>query len=203
MANETPQNIDAVLKYYSTEVVPALATALTFDDDFPREILNEIRNSYTHLARANKLGNKHADYIKEVDGAYRHLKRTCLDCIKVSISIISLRADAVLQALEEELQLPNDIHDKMTKLRSRREKLAAYEGEHPTHEAVNRYKTLLIDYDVFREELNAKFTGGTAEERKSARKTRERKAKLWNLLVGFIIGLLTSGIVAFVVKFLE
>jgi hypothetical protein len=195
MSVPTPSTVHDVLEYYTSEVVPALASALTVDDSFPQEVLNEIRNSYTHLARANKLGEGHADYAKEVDGAYRHLKRTCLDCMKVCVFVLAKRADNTVAILEEELQLPNDVHTQMSDLRRDRQKLSAQEGEHPTHEAVNEYKKLFNEFDKFYRSLDAQFSAGTAEDRQKARRSRERKSGYRNMFSGFVLGLVASAIV--------
>lgn len=195
MTKASPSTVEGILEYYTVEVVPALATALTIDDAFPQEVLNEIRNSYTHLARANKLGAGHQDYAKEVDGAYRHLKRTCLDCMKVCVSVLATKADNSLTVLEEELQLPNDVYVRVSDLRRQRKALSAYEGEHPTHEAVFKYKELFNEYDKFYSSLDAQFAGETAEQRKKARRGRVRKATGWGLFFGFLLGLAASALV--------
>jgi hypothetical protein len=195
MTKAVPTTVEGVLEYYAGEVVPALAAALTVDDAFPQEVLNEIRNSYTHLARANKLGAGTDDFSKEIDGAYRHLKRTCLDCMKVCVSVLATRADNTLAVLEEELQLPNNVHTRISDLRDQRRALSAYEGEHPTHEAVSRYKELFNEYDKFYRSLDAQFAGGTAADRKKARKARERRATRWSLFYGFLLGIAASAIV--------
>jgi hypothetical protein len=206
MTKADPASIQQVLEYYTSEVIPALAAALTVDDAFPQEVLNEIRNSYTHLARANKLGPEHQDFSKEVDGAYRHLKRTCLDCMKVCVSVLATRADNVIAVLQEDLQLPNDVYTRISGLRRQRSALSAYEGEHPTHEAVEKYKELFNEYDKFYESLDAQFTGGTAEERRKARQKKEAERKAQDaaeakrtarksLFYGFLIGVTASALV--------
>lgn len=209
MTRASPTTVEGVLEYYTSEVVPALAAALTVDDAFPQEVLNEIRNSYTHLARANKLGPGNDDYSKEIDGAYRHLKRTCLDCMKVCVSVLATRADNVIAVLQEDLQLPNNVYTRIQALRRQRSALSAYEGEHPTHEAVAKYKELFNEYDQFYQSLDAEFTGGTAEERKKARQTREEESKkledkaakrtAWkNQGYGFLGGVAASALVTLV-----
>jgi hypothetical protein len=213
MTRASPTTVEGVLEYYTSEVVPALAAALTVDDAFPQEVLNEIRNSYTHLARANKLGPGNDDYSKEIDGAYRHLKRTCLDCMKVCVSVLATRADNVIAVLQEDLQLPNNVYTRIQALRRQRSALSAYEGEHPTHEAVAKYKELFNEYDQFYQSLDAEFTGSTAEERKKARQAKEdarqaleearraqdaadaKRAARKSLVYGFFVGAAASAVV--------
>ena len=212
MTKASPTTVEGILEYYTVEVVPALAAALTVDDAFPQEVLNEIRNSYTHLARANKLGAGHNDFPKELDGAYRHLKRTCLDCMKVCVSVLATRADSVIAVLQEDLQLPNDVYSRVSGLRRARSAISAYEGEHPTHEAVAKYKELFNDYDLFYQSLDAQFTGGTAEERKKARQAKEQERKRledaaakrasWKSQgFGFLVGVAAAALVTLVFNY--
>ena len=174
---------------------------MTIDDHFPKEVLNELRNSYTHLARANKLGAQHDDYLSELDGAYRHLKRTCIDCMKVCVFTMATRSEDVVSSLEEELQLPNNVFSTMSGLRGKRRKLSAYEGQHPTHEALQEYKVLFNEYDQFYQGLDQQFAGDTVDERRAARRARERRAERRSSMVGFFIGLLASAVVALAVEF--
>lgn len=196
-----PQSVEDVLDYYSAEVIPALAAALTIDDRFPQEVLNELRNSYTHLARANTLGSDHEDYLSELDGAYRHLKRTCIDCMKVCVFTLANRAEYVVASLEEELQLPNNVFKTMSGLRESRRRLSAYEGQNPTHEALQEYKVLFNEYDQFYQSLDQQFAGDTADKRREARRARERRAERRSSVLGFFIGILASGVVALAVEF--
>ncbi|MEP1933531.1 MAG: hypothetical protein ABJJ37_19845, partial [Roseibium sp.] len=57
------------------------------------------------------------------------------------------------------------------------------------------YKKLFNEFDKFYRGLDVQFAGGTAEDRKKARKARERKANQRNLFFGFILGFLASALV--------
>ncbi len=188
MPDNPPQNVGDVLLYYSEEVVPALSVALTIDDQFPEEVLNEVRSSFTHLSRANLITPTDSDHLKELDAAARHLKRVCLDCLKVSILALAQRCEVVIEALTEEINLPNDVYHFMTELRSKRAKVAAHEGQRPTHEAVEELKGLLVQYDNFYQNLDNQFAGQTAEMRRKARKKRSVKSGI----LGFALGILAS-----------
>lgn len=50
MTANSINEIKKVLSYYHDEVIPALAAAVTIDDRFPIEVLNEVRNAFTHLS---------------------------------------------------------------------------------------------------------------------------------------------------------
>jgi len=188
MPDSVPKNIGDVLTYYSEEVVPALATALTIDDEFPEEVLNEVRSSFTHLSRANSIDPSLPDHIRELEASSRHLKRVCLDCLKVSILALAQRCEVAIEALTEEISLPSDVYTFMTELRKKRKRVAAHEGQRPTHEAIEELKDLFIDYENFYQNLDSAFAGQTAEMRRNAIKRKSRRSGI----VGFGFGILGS-----------
>lgn len=112
------RSVEDVLHYYHTEVVKAVAISYAVANQFPLEILNEIRASMTHLAKASALGKEHADFQSEVSAAWRHLKRTCLDCFKLSIFGIAKRADEQIGQLLKIHALPNDVLAESSELRA-------------------------------------------------------------------------------------
>lgn len=127
-------SIEDVLTYYSEEVVPALASANTIGGEFPEEVLNEIRNAMTHIARANHLSKsgENSKVADEIKAAGRHLKRTVLDSLKVTIVNLSEQCDAAIRSLENDIQLPNNIHAQISDIRRRRLDLLSMRGSvHP------------------------------------------------------------------------
>lgn len=193
-----PTNIPEVLGYYRSEVVPLLAAALTIDDKFPLEVLNEIRASYTHLARAEALGADHSDFPSEIHAAWRHLRRSCLDCLKVCISVTAIRSEGSVAALADTLQLPDDVYKVMSSLRKRRLAIAAHEGQEPPHEVIEDLKELFNQYDEFYESLDDQYAGATAEERRISVKSRRAKRAWCNRGEGLVIGIAASAIVTWV-----
>lgn len=194
MTESMPSDVSSVLSYYSDEVVVALAAALTIDDKFPEEVLNEIRNSFTHLARANAIGSEHDDYRKELESANRHLKRVCLDCLKICILVTSQRCESAIEALTEDVHLPNDVYNHMSVLRRRRSEIAAHEGQNPTHEVIEKLKSIFADYDEFYIGLDYQFAGSTAEMRKSARSRKSFRSGV----IGFFLGVIGSLFASFI-----
>lgn len=193
-ANVSKITVSDVLEYYRGEVIPVLAAAITIDDEFPEEVLNEIRNSFTHLARANNLSEKthRAERQDELKAALRHLKRTALDSLKDAILVLAQRSERVIEALTEDINLPNGVYQQMADLRRRRKELATHEGQEPTDHIVDKLKTLFNDYDEFYVGLEQHYAGDTAEMRRNARRRRRWIDRMW----GFALGLVASAIVA-------
>lgn len=180
--------IDSVLSFYRTEVVPALAAALTIDDKFPEEVLNEIRNSFTHLAAASNENKDKDKHQSELSAALRHLRRVCIDCSKVCIFTLAKRSEKAVEALTYDLQLPDHVYKAMSDLRRRRKELSAAEGTRSLNDAIGDYKSLFNDYDTFYISLDKEFAGETAEDRKKAR----RRGKIKDQAIGFVLGIVAT-----------
>lgn len=136
-ANSTNE-IKKVLSYYHDEVIPALAAAVTIDDRFPIEVLNEVRNAFTHLSRAQCMEGADDAKCKECEGALRHLKRTVLDCMKVCILALAKKSETIMDALAGEAALPNGTTAQARDLRKRRRELSSYEGQNSTDDAIEK-----------------------------------------------------------------
>lgn len=76
----TSSNISQVLKYYRENFFPIFAYATAMEARIPIEMLNEIRNCFDHLARAELGHDPDANIIK----AKNHIDRACLDCAKIA-----------------------------------------------------------------------------------------------------------------------
>jgi hypothetical protein len=200
MAQVPPERIEDVLDFYSEEVIPSLAAAHAVTNAFPKEVLNEIRNSFTHLVRAHKVDEQAKDFAKELEASYRHLKRTCLDCMKNCIHVLAKNSETAVEALTTDTQLPNDTYQTMSALRARRMKLSAHEGQYPTHETLSEFKSLFNDYDKFYQSLDDQFAGQTAEMRKDRRSATIKSAEHRSLGKGFFLGLIASAIVTLIIQ---
>jgi hypothetical protein len=76
----TPANISKILQHYRENFFPIFAYATAMDAKISVQMLNEIRNCFDHLSRAD-LGNaSEANIIK----AKNHIDRACLDCAKIA-----------------------------------------------------------------------------------------------------------------------
>ncbi len=196
MAKATPLLIDDVLTFYRDEVVPALAAALTIDDQFPEEVLNEIRNAFTHLAAAHAESDKSEKQHKELTASLRHLRRSCVDCLKVCIFTLAKRSENAIDALTEDLQLPDNVYRRMSELRHKRMALSAGEGTRSLDDALGDYKSLANEYDEFYVSLDDQFSGQTASGRRDARLRRENMRAWRGHFIGFVLGVVGSLLVA-------
>jgi hypothetical protein len=202
MVQIPPLRLEDVLDYYNEEVIPALAAAVIYENKFPDAVLNELRNALTHLARASSLPRGSDDYLDDLKAAYRHMKRTCLDCFKVSIIYSAEQIDRVMLALEEEFNLPEGVHTRLKSLRDERISLQVNEGvKTPDGEVLARYKTLFNAYDKFAVDLGVDFGSKASVERRTRKKRRASRRELLNLLIGFMIGVASSTVVALVFSY--
>lgn len=189
MPKKKVPTISNVLSYYNDEVVPALAAALTVDDSFPEEVLNEIRNSMTHLSCAN--ANTAEEKQNEIAAAQAHLQRVVLDSLKVCVLVLATNSEAAIKALTDDIQLPAKTYKRMSELRRRRKELSADEAHRPiinTLEAIEKLKELYADFDEFYGSLDSEFAGDTAEMRRQSRKNKNYKG----IAIGFVIGVLSG-----------
>jgi hypothetical protein len=186
-----PQDsIEAVLKYYQDEVVPSLAAAIVAKDKMPVEILNEIRNSVTHLAAAST-ATESKSKAKELEAARRHMKRACLDGLKTSVYHSSKKSDDTLKAIARGLQLPQAIHDKTSELRKKRISISESEGRRNLDDAILAYAELANEYDEFYVALNKEYAGEAAVLR-----ARGRNMENWkNWIFGGFVGVLLTKVV--------
>lgn len=190
------KTIADVLRFYREEVSLAVATAQTLENAFPREILNEIRSTFTHIARSDDPELSLDDQNKELVRAQAHLERVCLDCHKVSILNRAEAADLYVGTIEEDgAALPADIYRGLSDLRKRREMCGVKEGRQPPNGTVEELRILLDDYDRFVLRLQVEFGGELAERRraiklqKEDRDRRERRKENWrNIMIGAAIG---------------
>jgi hypothetical protein len=61
-----------------------MAAMIAISESVPEEINNQIRNAFTHVARAAHAETL-TDVNAEVEKAIGHIERACRDCLKVSI----------------------------------------------------------------------------------------------------------------------
>ena len=191
-------SIDGVLSYYNEKVTRYLSLAVVEADVFPREILNEIRSSYTHLSKANAAPPESDDFIQECANAMRHLKRTSLDCLKVAILFVAKRVDDKLDALTTRVRLPQKMYARAEDLRAERLRLVNYEAAHPSHRTVADLEELYAGYANFLRELNSEYDGTWAEAIATGEKKRETKALLQGIALGVLTSLFASMIFAIV-----
>ena len=196
MLKDYPKTIAGVLEYYSEEVTKALAYSMLLDDKFPVAILNEIRSSYTHIGRANRLAPGSEPFESEIDAAFGHLKRTYLDCVKLSILNLRNHSDKKIKYLSRQYLLPNRIYSRSSDLRRLRVELSTDEGKNPLgNKTLNGYRNLVDEYDKFyNNTLGKDFDGDLADEHHRLHFRRRRIVQLIGLLMAFVIGFISSSL---------
>lgn len=193
MGSKEELSIQSLLEYYHNEAVPALAAALTIDDEFPEEVLNEIRAAFTHLAAAQVNASDKEKVEYELAAARRHIRRVCLDCLKVCIFSLAQKSERAIDALTDDIQLPSNVYKEMSRLRNQRKRLAALEGERKIEDAIAEYKALFNEHDKFYVSLDENFAGDSAELRRRARRRRD----YWGWGIAFVIGIAASYIASY------
>lgn len=73
--------VKGIFDTYLNVISPFVVQLEVLDDEFPVEILNEIRSIFTHLARS-AITDKPKVYSENIIKAERHVKRAVLDCFK-------------------------------------------------------------------------------------------------------------------------
>lgn len=189
---QTQRTIESVLEYYHSEVIPALSYAVTIDDAFPEEVLNELRNTLTHMARANHVGVVSESGQDELSAAMRHLKRSTLDCLKVSLLVLAQKCEGMIGVLTEDLRLPEDVYKKQHELKEERRRVSGEEGQRPTDSTIENIKSLVVKYDEFYLKLVEQFNGESANQLRNARNAREKKKENRALIHSFILGIITG-----------
>ena len=84
-----------IYSVYLEHVVPLIAAIEVFDNEFPSEILNEVRSIFTHFARCRTTEDM-ATIEDNARKAERHLKRLRFDCYKYIASMHSQHIGALL-----------------------------------------------------------------------------------------------------------
>lgn|GEM_PF-6668173 len=177
--------ISDVLYFFSKDFTKFYATVIEITEKLPEQINNEIRNAFSHLARANESDDIEA--IKaECDKSRDHIERANRDCLKCSI--ITLR-DRIMNKLDnatiQHTPLPPGIMQRKKSIEQERRNLLQDEAR-GIKGLTGRYEILLVDCINLDEELFALFGILPSD-------------KLWKLLLfmkqqrsGFFIGIVAS-----------
>ena len=97
--NTRARQIRHALSYYDEHFTKYLASAIAFSEQIPEEINNQIRNAFTHLARAQEATDQRT-FQEEIEKCIGHIERGSRDCLKASIIVArdqleSMISDAV------------------------------------------------------------------------------------------------------------
>ncbi len=91
----TPIDIAQVLKHYRVNFYPIFAYATAMEANISIQMLNELRNCFDHLARAETGDSPDANIAK----AKNHIDRACLDCAKIAWVACKKEVERLFQAL--------------------------------------------------------------------------------------------------------
>ena len=187
---------EAVLEYYLRELVPALAASVAVDDHFPDAILNELRNTLTHLARSVEKETAQAS-LEELEKAKSHLKRATLDLYKDVIAKVLLTLNEEAELMASEGMLPSDLQQRLSEIRDHRIDLSVREAENPSPEVQEQYEQLFIKVrEVW---LNYKKQYG---EDSFIVRHKIRQKKLWReRAVTFFVGIAATLFGAYLLSF--
>ena len=85
--NELPKTVHEeickLFSEYNNKLKPLIATVESLKQEFPGQILNEIRAFNDHIARCFLFGTTEEDCVKELRKAKGHVSRAILDCYKI------------------------------------------------------------------------------------------------------------------------
>lgn len=87
---ELKERIIGLFYDYLTIGKPLISTVESYREEFPPEVLLEIRAAYDHLSRAVCMSTKESDAIKHIEKAESHTRRFIYDCYK---DLVGLFAD--------------------------------------------------------------------------------------------------------------
>lgn len=184
-------SIAEVLAHYHAKVTKHLSVAMMEADQFPQEILNEIRGAFTHLAKANSFEAGSQLYHAETRSAMRHLKRASLDSLKIAVMATAERLEHRILVLSETVRLPHTLYATTETLRDERLRLLNSESSHPSIGLVDDIERLYLSYEGLAKQLRNEYDGAYAEvHTKRAKRAEDRAA-----FRGFVFGI-PAGIVA-------
>jgi len=182
-----------VYDYYMNEVVPALGAAIVLDDKFPEDVLNEIRSAMTHVARSH-FSEDDTYKQEQLKAALNHLRRVCLDCLKIAILVQSEKVEQIIKGLSETLRLPDHYYRRFENIKNKRIQVMKDESVDSNQKIVNDYKNILNEIDLTYEELSNEFGGESA--------ANANRYKWKKRLEGFIVGILASAVVSIILNLL-
>jgi hypothetical protein len=196
--SQTGPSCSDVLTYYNENTARYVAVAMVTAGYFPEEILNEVRAAFTHVAKANALDPADPECFEENRNALRHLKRVCLDCLKVSILFDAERVDTDLDHLTGHTRLPQAVYREAEELKKERMRILGHEASHPTNGTIGELFGLFEKYDEFSSRLRKEYGGyyGEAIEKKARR--QQRNYMIGGAIVGMIFGIFGSLVANFI-----
>ncbi|MEM7295079.1 MAG: hypothetical protein AAF330_00375 [Pseudomonadota bacterium] len=170
-----------VSRYYIDVSAKYFAVNVTATGIYREEALNEIRNAFAHVVRADLVdgdGKKAVEQrSREYDKALGHLQRVALDSAKDTIFYFRQRCEGAISIVEKgDVVLPGSIHAGLADLITQRAELTEIETANPPNLAlVERYGDLMGRFYNFFKRLDEEFTPDLVAARKAAYEEKQRE----------------------------
>ena len=188
-----------VLAFYNTKVAEALAISMIVANDYPTDMAEDVRTSYTHLAKAAALGPSGAGYFDENANARRHLKRVCLDCYSLAIIVTLEKIEFFVGEIETYSALPNRVYAGIESLKNQRNTLIADDVRFISIYTVDELIALFLSCEGLLKEIREEYGGHSAE----IQSRKARKAKKYNLIAGILLGVMSSVVASYLYDYVK
>lgn len=208
--NKTADNYELrlkqIFKQYTDIICPFIAQLETQDNEYPVEILNEIRAVFTHLSRY-ELSSVESDKLSNLESMEGHIKRATLDCFKyLCISyddkfktLLSLYKDIDMSLVDNGEFLPK-ITDLLKKSQNTYQEAKKLEIK-LTKDSINLvYKKYEQAYNYYSDLISLFNDAIKKLDRLKLRAMRKKRFEHAGMLVG-IIGIIAT-IVSVIIPFL-
>ena len=176
-----------VYAYYRETVPSSLALVYSATEKFPLEVLNEVRNAFSHLARASAMDSNDAELQKNLGQAKGHLQRAALDCGKICVLTEIDLMDEDMDALVHNTSCPRTILEGSEKLKEERYRLSALEVDVPNNDIVEGYFSLYQELKAFRVHLRSEFNELIVDAFRTRIEDRVSEAEIRGLRKGAVI----------------
>lgn len=162
-----------------------MAAMIAISESVPEEINNQIRNAFTHVARAAHAETL-TDVNAEVEKAIGHIERACRDCLKVSIiyareNLDQLVADVVFFYGF----MPPDTKAKLATLKSLRREanVAETRGDKGQVEKLEEILRIILDAS---DDITARYDRAGKTHQRFFRKVKLYFRPLWFIVAGLV-----------------
>ncbi|MBF0391144.1 MAG: hypothetical protein HQL38_00555 [Alphaproteobacteria bacterium] len=146
------------------------------------------------MAKAESLGRGTDPYFEENNAALRHLKRACLDCLKVAIVFAAEKVEKHLDFATDYVRLPAKIYIEAERLKAARRTILHSESSHPSINTVDDLEGLYVDIANLLHQLRTDYDGAYVEVINQKIAAKERRG-IW---LGFYLGI-PAGVIATVI----
>lgn len=180
--------IEDILEQYNSHVVYFVSLAHVHAKKFPAEVLNELRSSYTHLAKAAALPDDAIEKQNELRKSRDHLRRASLDCLKIAILFTVEKTDRIIAALTSEGRLPESVGREAASLQRKRIGIFTNEAMHPSQNSTGELADLYKELDAFCRRIEEDYGGYYNQRIRNSRRLKWIR----DLVIAFVLGIAAS-----------